>query len=67
MSKFDYTWRCDCDAEGSTITLAEARKESRLHLKNHTDKTPNWKIFIDQYNKEEGELSGKYWEVIKNK
>ena len=47
-------------------TLNEARKEARKHLKIHTDKTPNWEVFIDQYDLIEGELSGKYWKVIKN-
>lgn len=65
--KNDYTWRCDCDAEGSTNTLAEARKEARKHLRTHTDKTPNWSVFIDQYDLEAGELSGKYWKIVKNK
>lgn len=63
--KYDYTWRCDCDAEGAADSLTDARRSARKHLKDHTDKTPNWTVFIDQYDLEAGELSGKYWKVIK--
>lgn len=66
--KYDYTWRCDCDiAEGLTTTLNEARREARKHLKTHRDKTPNWSVFIDQYDLQAGEMSDKWWKIIKNK
>lgn len=66
MKRFDYTWRCDCETEGSCENLATARKEARAHLKTHTDKTPNWAVFIDQYDIQAGELSGKYYKLVKN-
>lgn len=67
MGKFDYTWRCDCDIEGTTDNFVDARKESKKHLKTHLDKTPNWEVYIDQYDLLAGELSGKYWVIKKNK
>jgi hypothetical protein len=63
---YDYTWRCDCEAEGHTKTLGESRKEARTHLRTHADKTPNWAVFIDQYDLDAGELSGKYYKIEKN-
>lgn len=66
MKRFDYSWRCDCNAEGSTQTLNESRREARAHLKTHYDKTPNWTVIVDQYDLREGELSGKYWKIEKN-
>lgn len=65
--KYDYTWRCDCNMEGETNSLTNARNEAREHFKIHFDKIPNWTIFIDEYNLSENELSGKYWKIIKNK
>lgn len=64
--KFDYTWRCDCDKEGTTQTLEDARKEAAAHLKEHADKTPNWTVYIDQYDIEAGELSDRYYKIEKN-
>jgi hypothetical protein len=64
--KFDYTWSCDCGTGGSTAYLNEARKDVRKHLKSHTDKTPNWEAYIDQYDLGAGELSGKYYKIVKN-
>lgn len=62
---FDYSWRCECDKEGTANTLAEARKEVRAHLRNHYDRTPNWYAFIDQHEKG-GDLTDKSWKQIKN-
>ena len=64
--RYDYSWRCDCEKEGTTPSLAVARKEAREHLKTHTDKTPNWTVFVDQYDHSAGELTNKYWKVVKN-
>lgn len=67
MRRFDYTATCDCGQyETLSTTLNESKKGAREHLKNHNDKTPNWKIYIDQYDHKDGELSGKYWTIIKN-
>lgn len=66
MSRYDYAWRCDCETEGIATTLQDAADQSQIHLKEHTDKTPNWYVFIDQYDLIEGELSGKYWKLKKN-
>lgn len=66
MKKFDYTWRCDCQAEATTQTLEQARKESIIHLKSHMDKAPNWEVFVDQYDIQRGELSDQYYKIAKN-
>lgn len=59
--KADYTWRCDCEAEGESNTLSEAKKEARQH-KQVCDKVTEG-VFIDEYDLELGELSGRYWKA----
>ena len=66
MTRYDYTWRCDCEKEGETKTLREAHNEAKDHLRTHNDKTPNWTVFIDQYDNHEGELTDKYYKIEKN-
>jgi hypothetical protein len=58
----DYTWRCDCEAEGCCGTLSEARAEAKRHLKNHPATEPT-EVFIDEYDHGEGELTGRYFKL----
>lgn len=60
----DYTWRCDCEAEGLEQYLVNANRSARYHLENECElEKPT--AFIDQYDKEAGELSGKYWKITR--
>jgi hypothetical protein len=59
---FDYTWRCDCEAEGTEQYLLNAGRSARYHLNNECElKDPT--VFIDQYDKRAGELSDRWWKV----
>jgi hypothetical protein len=59
---FDYTWRCDCEAEGHTLSLKQSRREAKEHLKvAHPDTKQT--VFIDEYDLSEGKLSDRWWKV----
>lgn len=66
--KKTYTWICDCGHSAMhQMGYRDARKTAREHLRGHMDKTPNWTVIIDQYDEREGELSGRYYTIEKNK
>ncbi len=60
--KYDYSYSCECSGEngayGSKRAAVEAAKDHALNDKRCGVKNPT--VFIDQYNLEEGELSGSY-------
>lgn len=58
---FDYTWRCDCGAEGHGLNLADMRREAKEHLKAHP--TTKMTVFIDEYDLSAAELSDRWWKV----
>lgn len=60
--KYDYTWRCDCDAEATEQYLLNAGRSARFHLANEC-KLPAATVFIDRYSYEDGELDGWYTTV----
>lgn len=62
--KYDYTWRCDCEAEGTEQHLLNAGRSARYHLANECE-LPDPTVFIDRYSYEDGELDGWYTKVNK--
>jgi hypothetical protein len=59
---FDYTWRCDCEAEGHSLKLATSRHEAKEHLKL-AHPTTKMTVFIDEYDLSEAELSDRWWKI----
>lgn len=60
--KYDYSYSCECGGEDGAFAYS---KEARAAAKTHalTDKkcgVKNPTVFIDQYDLEDGELSGTY-------
>lgn len=61
--KHDYSWRCQCDAaEGTSLTLADARKDVKDHLTKNQGVGGHQFAFINQHERG-GDMTNKDWKI----
>lgn len=46
--KHDYSWRCQCDAEGSALTIEDAREKVKDHLEKNQNVGEHQFAFINE-------------------